>query len=31
MGQEDDKTFFDRLGEILKARLPGTQAPQQPE
>jgi hypothetical protein len=26
MAQEDDKGFFDRLGEILNAPLPGTQA-----
>jgi len=27
MAQEDDKGFFDRLGEILNAPLPGTQRP----
>ncbi len=27
MAQEDDKGFFDRLGEILNAPLPGTERP----
>jgi hypothetical protein len=34
MNQQDDKSFFDRLGEILNSPLSGTQAPQssaQPE
>ncbi len=34
MSQQDQKSFFDRLGEILNAPLPGTEAPQptrQPE
>ena len=30
MAQEEDKGFFDRLGEILNAPLPGTQAPTSP-
>ena len=31
MSQEDDKGFFDRLGEILNAPLPGMQTPQAPQ
>lgn len=31
MSQQDDKSFFDRLGEILNSPLPGTRAPQAPK
>jgi len=30
MSQQDEKSFYDRLGEILSAPLPGTRRPEHP-